>query len=55
MRKKMVSYQFGGRNQKGDYSLGTYIMECVSLINSTKIIIFLVTKYINGIVHIESL
>lgn len=51
---KMVSYQFGRCNQKDDYSHGTYIMECVKLINSAKIVIFLVTKYINGIVHIEN-
>lgn len=51
---KMLSFQFGRCNQKGDYSHGTYIIECVKLINSIEIVIFLGTKYINGTDHIEN-
>lgn len=50
---KIVSFQFGHSNQNGDYSLRTYIIESVRLIHSTMLVIFLATKYINGIVHIE--
>lgn len=51
---KMLSFQFGHSNQKHYYSHGSYIIECVKLINSIEFVIFVGTKYRKRTDHIEN-